>query len=159
MLDAGTFKIVVESTPLVSLDLCLVSKGQVLMGLRQNEPFRGQWFTSRGRLLKNERWQDVLVSIEKTELGLTVESGDFELMGVRDHFYENSAINESISTQYVNLPHVSFLESEPELSFDPQHESVRWFDVASIIRDTGHQVYMREYASWTDKNSNAGLGR
>lgn len=156
MLDAATFKMVVDSTPLVSIDLCLVCEGQLLMGLRQNEPLKGQWFTPGGRLLKNERWQDGLVRIAKTELGLTVKSDDFELMGVWDHFYENSAIDEGISTHYVNLPHVCFLESEPELSLDPQHESVRWFDVAPIINDTRHQVYMREYASWIDKNSSSG---
>ena len=159
MLDVATFRTVVESTPLVSIDLCLVREGQLLMGLRQNEPLKGQWFTPGGRLLKNERWQDGLARIAKTELGLTVKSDDFELMGVWDHFYENSAIDDGVSTHYVNLPHVCFLESEPELSLDPQHESVRWFDVAPIINDTGHQIHMREYASWIDRNSNAGLGR
>ncbi|MDA0763321.1 MAG: NUDIX domain-containing protein [Proteobacteria bacterium] len=131
-------------------------EGQLLMGLRQNEPLKGQWFTPGGRLLKNERWQDWLARIAKAELGLTVTSDDFELMGVWDHFYDNSAINESISTHYVNLPHVCYLESRPQLSLDPQHELVRWFDVVSIIKDTGHQICMREYARWINENRNAG---
>ena len=156
MLDAATFKTVIESTPLVSIDLCLVCEGRLLMGRRQNEPLKGQWFTPGGRLLKNERWQDGLVRIAKTELGLNVNSDDFELMGVWDHFYENSAINERISTHYVNLPHVCYLESRPELSLDTQHGSVRWFDIPSLIKDTGHQIYMREYASWINENSSAG---
>lgn len=158
VLDEQTFKTVVESTPLVSIDLCLVYDGQLLMGLRQNEPLKGQWFTPGGRLIKNERWQDGLVRIANTELGLTVELDNFELMGVWDHFYDNSAINESISTHYVNLPHVCFLESEPELSLDSQHESVRWFDVVSINKGTGHQKYMCEYANWIHENSSAGVG-
>lgn len=158
MLDAATFKTVVESTPLVSIDLCLVCEGRLLMGLRHNEPLKGQWFTPGGRLLKNERWQDGLARIAKTELGLNVNTDDFELMGVWDHFYENSAINESISTHYVNLPHVCYLESLPELSLDPQHESVRWFDIPSLIKDTGHQICMREYASWINENCNVGAG-
>ena len=158
MLDAATFKMVVESTPLVSIDLCLVCDGQLLMGLRQNEPLKGQWFTPGGRLLKNERWQHGLARIAKAELGLTVTSDAFELMGVWDHFYENSAINESISTHYVNLPHVCYLQSRPELSLDSQHESVRWFDIPSLIKDTGHQIYMREYASWIHENYSAGAG-
>ena len=143
---------------MVSIDLCLVCEGQLLMGLRQNEPLKGQWFTPGGRLLKNERWQHGLARIAKAELGLTVTSDAFELMGVWDHFYENSAINESISTHYVNLPHVCYLQSRPELSLDSQHESVRWFDIPSLIKDTGHQIYMREYASWIYGNHNAGAG-
>ena len=159
MLDAATFKTVVESTPLVSIDLCLLCEGQLLMGRRQNEPLKGQWFTPGGRLLKNERWQDGLARIAKAELGLTVTSDDFELMGVWDHFYENSAIDEGISTHYVNLPHVCYLETQPELSLDAQHESVRWFDVASIIKDTDHQFFMREYASWIAENHNTAVGQ
>ena len=159
VLDEATFKKVVESTPLVSIDLCLVHQGNLLMGLRQNQPLKGRWFTPGGRLLKNERWQEGLVRIAKTELGLTVKSDDFELMGVWDHFYENSAVDEAISTHYVNLPHVLYLKSLPELSLDPQHESVGWFDIASIIKDTSHQIYMREYAGWIHKNCNTGVGQ
>lgn len=158
MLDAATFKMVVESTPLVSIDLCFVCEGQLLMGLRQNEPLRGQWFTPGGRLLKNERWQDGLARIAKLELGLNVTSDDFELMGVWDHFYENSAIDENISTHYVNLPHICHLESKPELSLDAQHGSFRWFDIPSLIKDTGHQVYMREYARRINENCIVGAG-
>jgi colanic acid biosynthesis protein WcaH len=156
VLDAATFKMVVESTPLVSIDLCLVCEGQLLMGLRQNEPLKGQWFTPGGRLLKNEKWQDGLARIAKAELGLTVASDDFELMGVWDHFHKNSAIDESVSTHYVNLPHVCYLDSWPELLLDPQHESFQWFHIPTLIKDTGHQIYMREYARWINENFNAG---
>lgn len=149
---------VVESTPLVSIDLCLVFEGQLLMGLRQNEPLKGHWFTPGGRLLKNERWQDGLVRIAKIELGLTVNSDDFQLMGVWDHFYENSAVDESISAHYVNLPHVCYLDSQPELSLDAQHKSVRWFELTQTIEDFRHQIYMREYARWIYRNGNAGVG-
>lgn len=158
MLDKGTFKTVVESTPLVSIDLCLVFEGKLLMGLRQNEPLRGQWFTPGGRLLKNERWQDGLARIAQTELGLSVNSDDFELMGVWDHFYENSAIDEVISTHYVNLPHVSYLKIQPELSLDPQHELVKWFDLASLIKNRTHNIYMREYAKWINEKFKPGGG-
>ena len=158
MLDPVTFKTVVESTPLVSIDLCLVYEGKLLLGLRQNEPLKGQWFTPGGRLFKNERWQDGLARIANAELGLTVTSDAFQLMGVWDHFYENSAINETISTHYVNLPHVCYLKSRPKLSLDAQHESARWFDIPSLIKDTGHQIYMREYASWINDDRNAGVG-
>ena len=83
MLDAQTFKTVIENAPLVSIDLCLVWDGQVLLGKRTNEPLKGEWFTPGGRIHKNETWQDALLRIVKAELGLcdtAVES--FSLMGV-----------------------------------------------------------------------------
>jgi colanic acid biosynthesis protein WcaH len=113
VLDAETFKTVVESTPLILIDLCLVCEGQLMMGLRHNEPLKGKWFTPGGRLLKNERWQDGLTRLAKAELGVTVTPDAFQLMGVWDHFYEDSAINESISTHYVNLPTFAVWKAGP----------------------------------------------
>ena len=83
MLDVQTFKTVIENTPLVSIDLCLVCDGQLLLGKRNNDPLKGEWFTPGGRIHKNETWQDALLRIAEVELGLcdtAVES--FSLMGV-----------------------------------------------------------------------------
>ncbi|MBT7167878.1 MAG: NUDIX domain-containing protein, partial [Porticoccaceae bacterium] len=99
MLDAQTFKTVIENTPLVSIDLCLICNGQILLGKRRNEPLKGRWFTPGGRIHKNETWQDALLRIAEVELGLgdtAVES--FSLMGMWDHFYNNSALDQDIST-------------------------------------------------------------
>jgi len=63
VLDAKTFKKVIENTPLVSIDLCLVCDGQVLLGKRTNEPLKVEWFTPGGRIHKNETWQDALLRI------------------------------------------------------------------------------------------------
>ncbi len=48
MLDVQTFRTVIENTPLVSIDLCLVYDGQALLGKRANEPLKGEWFTQGG---------------------------------------------------------------------------------------------------------------
>lgn len=156
MLDSSTFKTVVASTPLVSIDLCLVFEGQLLLGLRRNEPLKGRWFTPGGRLLKNERWQDGLKRIARTELGPNIATEDFELMGVWDHFYDTSAVGEETSTHYVNLPHICCFKSRPDIFLDSQHMFVDWFDICSIIDDEGHQEYMRTYAKWICENSSGG---
>ncbi|MDC0088706.1 hypothetical protein OAI12_01675 [Porticoccaceae bacterium] len=56
MLDAQTFRSVIENTPLVSIDLCLVCDGQLLLGKRNNDPLKGEWFTPGGRIRKNKTW-------------------------------------------------------------------------------------------------------
>ena len=99
MLDSQTFQTIVQSTPLVSIDFCLVCKGQILLGKRNKEPLRGQWFTPGGRIQKNESWQNALRRIALSELGMFVENLDvFELMGVWDHFYPNSMFDNKMST-------------------------------------------------------------
>ena len=92
MLDVQTFKAVIENTPLVSIDLCLVCNGQILLGKRRNEPLKGRWFTPGGRIHKNETWQDALLRVAEAELGLIgIAVEDFALMCFDQghYFYKN----------------------------------------------------------------------
>jgi len=149
MLDTQTFKTVIENTPLVSIDLCLICNGQILLGKRRNEPLKGTWFTPGGRIHKNETWQDALLRIAEVELGLgdtAVES--FSLMGVSDHFYNNSALDQDISTHYAKWPHFAEFKSRPQITLDDQHGEFEWFDLSVVAKDEKFHPYMRNYASW-----------
>jgi len=149
MLDAQTFKTVVENAPLVSIDLCLVCDGQLLLGKRTNEPLKGQWFTPGGRIYKNETWQHALLRIIKAELGLCdVSVENFSLMGIWDHFYNNSALDQNTSTHHVNLPHYAEFQTKPEIILDDQHAEFEWFDLAVVACDEAFHPYMPNYASW-----------
>jgi colanic acid biosynthesis protein WcaH len=149
MLDVQTFKAVIENTPLVSIDLCLVCNGQILLGKRSNEPLKGTWFTPGGRIHKNETWQDALLRISEVELGLSnIALEDFALMGVWDHFYSNSALDQNTSTHYVNLPHYVEFKSKPQIALDDQHCEFKWFDLSVVAKDEKFHPYMRNYASW-----------
>lgn len=149
MLEINTFRTVVKNTPLVSIDICLVHDHQMLLGKRNNEPLRGQWFTPGGRILKNECWQDCLKRVAQSELGLSViDTSEFTLMGIWDHFYPNSAVGDAISTHYVNLPHYCFLKEQPNILADEQHDNLSWFDLAEIKDNDNFHEYMQTYATW-----------
>ena len=98
----------VNALPLVSVDLVLVnSAGQMLLGLRRNAPARHWWFTPGGRVRKNESFATCLRHVAMSELKLQERDVQgAQLMGVWDHFYEDSAYSLEVSTHYVNLPHV-----------------------------------------------------
>ena len=149
MLDVQTFKSVIENTPLVSIDLCLVSDGQVLLGKRTNEPLKGEWFTPGGRIHKNETWRNALLRIAEAELGLIcIAVENFSLVGMWDHFYSNSALDQNISTHYVNLPHYAEFKSKPDIASDDQHGEFQWFDLKVVSSDEKFNPYIRNYASW-----------
>ena len=136
MQDIQAFRVVLENSPLVSIDICLVCDGQILLGDRNNEPLKGEWFTPGGRIYKNESWQDALLRISKVELGLSdVTIDDFSLMGIWDHFYSNSVVDENISTHYVNFPHYTYFKSKPEIALDDQHAEYKWFDLSVVFND------------------------
>ncbi|MDB2510989.1 NUDIX domain-containing protein [Gammaproteobacteria bacterium] len=149
MLNTPTFKKVLENTPLVSIDLCLVSDGQLLLGKRTNQPLKGEWFTPGGRIHKNETWQEALQRIAEVELGLSgIEVEDFSLMGMWDHFYNNSSLDENISTHYVNLPHYADFQSKPQVTLNDQHDQCKWFDLALVCKDEEYHPYISNYAIW-----------
>ena len=149
MLVKQTFKTVIENTPLISIDLCLLCEGQLLLGKRNNEPLKERWFTPGGRIHKNESWQNALLRIARTELGVTdIVIENFSLMGMWDHFYKNSAFDESTSTHYVNLPHYAQFRSKPRVTLDDQHVEFKWFDLAAVFKNEKFHPYVRNYASW-----------
>lgn len=133
-LDKETFRTVVRSAPLVSIDLVVInSQGQVLLGQRTNRPAQGFWFVPGGRILKNEVMAAAFLRLSKAELGFASELGDAEFLGVYEHFYTDNFSGTDFSTHYVvlgyRLVHDLDLNSLP----DAQHHSYRWFDVAELL--------------------------
>ena len=122
MLESRSVEVIVENALLVSIDLCLVSDSKILLGKRNNEPLKGNWFTPGGRIHKNESWQHALRRIGEVEVGLRgILIEDSSLMGVWDHFHINSVFCKDISTHYVNLPHYTNFKFRPEITLDNQH--------------------------------------
>jgi colanic acid biosynthesis protein WcaH len=156
-IDAGfllykDFERAVCALPLVSVDWVLLNTaGQMLLGKRCNAPARDWWFTPGGRVRKNEPLSRCLRRVAFAELALQVsEVHGAELMGVWDHFYEDSVFSSEVSTHYVNLPHLLRMPNTLDLNTLPsdQHSAWRWQDVkaAAVAHDV--HPYVRLYAQW-----------
>jgi colanic acid biosynthesis protein WcaH len=156
-IDAGflplpEFERLVGALPLVSVDLVLLNpRGQILLGKRRNAPARHWWFTPGGRVYKNEPLGSCLQRVVVSELGLQARDVQgAKLMGVWDHFYEDSAFSGEVSTHYVNLPHVLGLPHALGINALPldQHSAWRWQDVhTAAVADDVHP-YVQVYAQW-----------
>lgn len=142
----------VNALPLVSVDLVLVNTaGQMLLGLRRNAPARHCWFTPGGRVRKNEPYEACLLRVAMAELGLQeLDVQGAQLMGVWDHFYEDSAYSPEVSTHYVNLPHVLQLKQPLGMEALPndQHSCWRWQDIKDTAIAEDVHPYVRVYAQW-----------
>ena len=83
------------------------------------------------------------------ELGLSGAAvEDFPLVGMWDHFYSNSALDQNTSTHYLNLPHYAEFKSRPQITLDDQHGEFKWFDLAVVSSDQKLHPYLRNYTSW-----------
>lgn len=151
-LQEEEFSMAISGLPLVSVDLVVInSVGQLLLGQRTNAPARTWWFTPGGRVRKNEPFASCFQRVAVTELGLQVSDVlGARLMGVWDHFYEDSAFSAGVSTHYVNLPHVLRLERLLDMAALPtdQHSAWRWQDAAAAAKADDVHPYVRVYAQW-----------
>jgi len=152
MLELNLFRTIVTNAPLVSIDLCLIHAGKMLLGKRSNEPLKGVWFTPGGRVYKNEPWQECLRRVAHLELGIDINNlPSFKFMGIWDHFYENSVIDENVSTHYVNLPHYCILDEKPKLLMDQQHNDLSWINLEEVVEKDNFHEYIQNYASFLIK--------
>ena len=141
-LRGDLFKTIIKHTPLVSVDLIVKHKGNVLLGKRVNKPAQGYWFTLGGRVLKNEPIENAILRIAKLELGIIPENNP-KFIGVFEHLYDDS-IFEHVSTHYVNLGYeieVSGLEDLPR----DQHNEYRWFGLEELIQSDEVHKYVKDY--------------
>lgn len=136
-LETETFKTVVASTPLVSIDLLVRNAdGQLLLGRRTNRPARGCWFAPGGRICKNEGLDAAFRRISEAELGRPCERARARLLDVYEHFYADSVFGDGPQepdTHYVVLGYL--LEIEEGDSLCPpadQHDGYRWWPLDEI---------------------------
>src|ERR1700752_4224955 len=88
-LNPADFHTVVRLAPLVSIDLIIRNpRGEVLLGLRNNEPAKGFYFVPGGIVLKHERLREAFARILKREINYDATLEDARLLGAYEHFYD-----------------------------------------------------------------------
>ena len=105
LLNKDEFARVVRNAPLVAIDLIVRDpERRVLVGLRTNEPAKGNWFVPGGVVRKCERLTDAFARIVKAEIGLEASIGNAKFIGVYEHLYDNNVFGEEgFGTHYVVL--------------------------------------------------------
>lgn len=134
MLELDTFKSVVASAPLISMDLIVMNgSGQVLLGYRNNRPAQGYWFVPGGRILKDERFEKAFNRLTYAELGERFALAQAEFLGPYEHLYQDNFSGEAFSTHYVVLGYkINWNGELADLPSD-QHCDYRWWDVAQLL--------------------------
>jgi len=142
MLDDATFKTVLDSTPLISIDILLKKGGKVLLGKRVNKPAQGYFFSTGGRIKKNETIDSAMARIAKNELNIELKFMP-KFIGVFEHFYDDS-IYESVTTHYVNIAYEYEVEEIPDLPTE-QHSEYKWFTIDELLESKQVHKYTKDY--------------
>lgn len=149
-LDYLTFKTVIASTPLVSIDLIVLNpEHHVLLGQRVNRPAQGYWFVPGGRILKNEAMDDAFQRITLGELGASLNRSYATLLGIYEHFYPDSVFSSTsatIDTHYIVHAYLFRLSAKNEIKPpQDQHSLYRWWPINDIQASQAVHGYTRAY--------------
>jgi colanic acid biosynthesis protein WcaH len=142
MLGDQIYKTVVDSTPLVSIDILLKKDNKVLLGRRVNKPAQGYFFSIGGRINKNETIDNAMARVALNELNIDLKSTP-EFIGVFEHFYDDS-MYENVSTHYVNLAYEYEVEEIPNLPTE-QHSEYQWFSIDKLLESKQVHKYTKDY--------------
>jgi colanic acid biosynthesis protein WcaH len=141
------FAHIVRHAPLVSIDIVIKDPGQnVCVGLRMNEPARGEYFVPGGIIRKNETIRDAFTRILHAEVGVHASLSDATFLGVFEHFYETNRFgNSDHGTHYVVLAYELKLNHRPVVELDSQHSELRWMSAAEILSATNVHPNTKAY--------------
>ena len=143
MLDDKTFKTVIDSTPLISIDLLVKKDNKILLGKRINKPAQGYFFSTGGRVYKNESIKDAMSRLAQTELNIELKSIP-KFIGVFEHFYDDG-IYEDISTHYINLTYELNVDDEMINLPNEQHNEYQWFGIKELLESKQVHKYVKDY--------------
>ena len=142
MLDEKIFKIVVQSTPLISIDLLVKKDNKILLGKRINKPAQGYLFSIGGRVYKNETIDSAMMRIAKNELNVELKLTP-RFIGVFEHFYDDS-IYQDLSTHYVNLAYEIEIHEICNLPTE-QHNEYQWLTIDELLKSKQVHKYVKDY--------------
>ena len=150
MLELESFKSVVSSTPLVSIDLVVRNcREQVLLGLRNNRPAQGYWFVPGGRIRKDESINLAFKRLTAEELNVECSLNQASFLGPYEHFYQDNFSGTDFTTHYVVLAYELSLDFDLDNLPASQHRDYRWFSETELLaNDRVHQnstAYFSEY--------------
>lgn len=144
MLSLDTFKTVIKSSPLVSIDLIVRNEqGQVLLGKRTNRPAQGFWFVVGGRVLKDESLEHAFKRLIKVELGLDEVASSFN--GVYQHFYKDNFSEDKFSTHYIVLAYEIIFNGKLSSLPLEQHSNYEWFEEKELIANENVHTHSKWY--------------
>lgn len=133
---------IVANVPLVSVDLVIEHDGGVLLGKRENEPAKGEWFVPGGTVLKNEPRTDAVHRVADEEVGESVVVED--CLGTFEHFYDTSEIEGVDSKHYLATAYrCHFEHDDPTVTVDDQHSSLELFQLP--LTDLEPHPYIERY--------------
>ncbi|TRZ53861.1 NUDIX domain-containing protein [bacterium] len=140
-----------NSLPICCVDILLFNptKTKVLLCKRNNEPLKGIYFSTGGRLHKGEELKDCAVRKAKEELGVDIEKEHLLKGGIISEIFPNSSFGDDIGYHTVTVYFGYSIPENMAIVLEKQHADSQWYDV----RNTDIHTYTKERINTILQNS------
>ncbi len=117
--------------PICCVDILLFNpaKTKVLLCKRKNEPLKGIYFSTGGRLQKGEELKDCATRKAKEELGVEIRKEQLLAGGIISEIYPNSSFGDTIGYHAITVYFGYSIPENTVIDLDNQHEDSMWFDI------------------------------
>ncbi len=117
----------IEIAPVLCIDVILkTSDSRYILFKRENEPLKGEWWVSGGRVLKGEKVQDAVTRKLREEIGTFKFSQPRFTGGWYEDFFEFSSLGRG-KYHTVSLVFEAMVEPE-DIRLDSQHSEYHLLD-------------------------------
>lgn len=125
MIPANLYKKIQTVLPIACVDLVIKnSRGEFLLGKRENRPAKGQWFFIGGRVNKGETLHQAVLRKAKEELGIGVKI--IRMLGADQTIFDDGPLG--VGVHSINIVFLVAPKKKSNISLDAQHSNVRWFN-------------------------------
>ena len=114
MIEEELYKKIVESVPIVCVDVIIKVGNDYLLVKRTNEPLKDKFWLVGGRAYKGERTVETARRKVREEIGLDIHR--LEFAGVYEDSYEKSAWG--VPTSSVSIVYRGFIDNLNDIKFD-----------------------------------------
>ncbi len=125
------YKILMKNGPISCVDVVFLNKkkDKILLFKRNNDPVKGIYYTTGGRLLKEETLLECAVRQAKREAGLIINPKKVTFAGIIQENNESS-IFKGISYHGVVIFYGYILKNKNvKIKLDEQHSDCKWFSI------------------------------
>ncbi len=130
-IDDETYANILHNVVIPTVDLIIINKqGNVLLGLRNNDPLKGVYYIPWGRIHKWETMVQAAKRKAKEELGLDINADKLQSVWTYDDIFSNSAFD-WVSTHCIPSTFIYQLNWDEEQQLkvaDIQHKDIQFFN-------------------------------
>ena len=144
------YKLIVETMPIICVDLLIINDGKFLLLKRDNEPAKGEFWFPGGRILKLETIKSA--ALRKAKLEVNLDCTFHDIISVEETIFDKKS-EMSTTVHTINIVCKLTSDNIKELKLDNLHSNFIWTPLNQFNDIKLHKALLKPLSKLTINNS------